>query len=64
MVSAKIILVVLAIGAFLVAGGGTLLRPAFATAQQDFLSLKTGVTQAVKDIRSKTQAGESGESVG
>jgi len=64
MVEAKTILILLGIAVFLVAGGGSLVRPAFAQAKEDFTTVKGGISQTVKDIRNKTKAGESGESVG
>jgi len=64
MVSSRTILIVLSIAVFLVAGGGSLLRPAFAQAKEDISSLRSGVSQTVQDIRNKTEAGKTGESVG
>jgi len=64
MVSATTIIALLAVGAFVLAGGASLVKPAFAQAQVDFQLLKGGITEQVKNIRTKTQAGASGESVG
>jgi len=64
MVSAKIILALLSVAVFFVAGGGSLIRPAFAQARTDFESIRGGLTEQVKNIRAKTKAGEAGDSVG
>jgi len=64
MVSGSTIFAILAIGAFVLAGGVSLIKPALAQAQTDFQTIKTGVTEQVKNIRAKTEAGASGESVG
>ena len=64
MVSATTIIALLGIAIFLLAGGGSLIRPALAQAQIDFQLVKGGLTEQVKNIRAKTEAGASGESVG
>lgn len=64
MVTAKTILIVLAIGAFFFAGGSNLVRPAFAQAKTDIGDLATGVSETVQNIRNKTEAGMNGEAVG
>jgi len=64
MVSGSTIFAILAVGAFILAGGGALIKPAFAQAKTDFQTIRTGVTEQVKNIRAKTEAGASGESVG
>jgi len=64
MVTPTQILIVLSIAVFLVAGGGSLIKPAFAQAREDLSSIRTGVSQTVQDIRNKTEAGKTGESVG
>lgn len=64
MVSSKIIFVLLAIGAFVLAGGGSLVRPALAQVREDVSSSRTFLTEQVKNIRNKTRAGEAGDSVG
>jgi len=64
MVSTKTIFVILAIGAFVLAGGIGISKSAFAQFQTDFQSVKVGLTEQVKNIRAKTEAGATGESVG
>jgi len=64
MVTPTTILIVLSIAVFLVAGGGSLIRPAFAQAREDLSSIRSGVSQTVQDIRNKTASGMSGDSVG
>ncbi len=64
MVSGKVLIAILGITAFILAGGGSLIRPAFAQAQEDFSSVRTTLTEQVKNIRNKTNAGKTGESVG
>ena len=49
---------------FFFAGGFSLFRPAFAQAKEDFTLIKGGVTEQVKNIRNKTNAGANGETVG
>jgi len=64
MVSAQTILIVLAVGAFALAGGVGITKQAFAQFQTDFQTVKVGLTEQVKNIRAKTEAGATGESVG
>jgi len=64
MVSSKMIIAILGIAVFLVAGGGSLLKPAFAQAKADLSSVRTGVSESVKNIRQKTKDGMNGDSVG
>ena len=64
MVSSKMIIAILGIAVFLVAGGGSLLKPAFAQARADVSSLRTGISESVKNIRTKTKDGMNGDSVG
>jgi len=60
MVSAKTIVIVLGLALFFVAGGGSLLRPAFATAKEDITSLTSGVREQIQNIKAKTEAGRTG----
>ncbi len=64
MVSSKMIIAILGIAVFLVAGGGSLIKPAFAQARADVSSLRTGISESVKIIRQKTDNGMNGDSVG
>ena len=64
MVSPITILILLGTVAFFAFGGSNLLRPALETFQLDIGALKVGVTEQVKDIRAKFEAGKAGETVG
>jgi len=64
MVSPTMILALLGIAVFLVAGGGSLIKPAFAQARQDITSFRVGISETVRNIRTKTQDGMNGEAVG
>jgi len=64
MVSSKMLIAILGIAVFLVAGGGSLVKPAFAQARADLSSVRTGISESVKNIRTKTQDGMNGDSVG
>ena len=58
MVSATNVLILLSIGAFLVAGGGSLIAPAFAQGKKDFGSIKGGLTDQVKSIKGTLKRNE------
>ncbi len=64
LVSAFSVLIILGVIAFFTFGGTQLASPAFQTFKTDISSFTTGITQQVKDIQAKNQAGKTGETVG
>jgi len=58
------ILIILGVIAFFTLGGISLTRPALQTFRTDLSAFTSGISQQVKDIQAKTQAGQNGETVG
>jgi len=64
LVSAFSVLILLGVIAFFTLGGVSLTKPAFQTFKTDLTSFRTGITEQVKNIQAKNEAGKNGETVG